>query len=370
MKHYFLSTAAAFAVFFASSAFAEQNQQPTIEDRVKTLEEKVADTTVTGKMYWDIGHIDNSRDGVLQQNTGWGFDTKRFYISVNHTFDKIFSANVTTDFNYLSQDGETQLFIKKAYLQANLDPAMILRIGSADLPWIPFNENLYGYRYVENVLEERPGFGTSADWGVHALGTFLGGLVSYQASVLNGAGYKKLTRSKGLDIEARTNLNYEGFTLAVGGRTGHLGQDVQGATAHHEATRLDVLASYTAMGARVGVQYMRANNWSTVMNVSSDSADGYSAWASYNFLPQWAVFGRYDDVKPSHELQPHLQDKYFNVGVTYTPARNVDFSLTYKHENVDNGFWSTTNGTVGGLVAGAGHHGTYDEVGIWGDFSW
>lgn len=368
MRYCSSKTGAAFAALCITSPALAQ-QQPTIEDRVKALEQKIGDTTVSGKMYWDISNINNTRDGVAQQNTGWGFDAKRFYVSVDHRFSNIFSANITTDFNYVSQDSETQVFIKKAYLQANLDPALTVRVGSADLPWVPFNEGLYGYRYLENVIDERDSFGTSADWGIHALGTFLGGLVSYQTSLVNGAGYKKLTRSKGLDVEARVNLNYQGFTFAVGGRTGHLGQDVQGSTPHHDATRLDVLASYTANGVRVGVQYMRTNNWSTVLNASSDSSDGYSAWASYSFLPQWAVFGRYDYVKPSR-LQPNLRDKYFNAGVTYTPAKNVDFSLAYKHDDVDNGFWSTTNGTIGGLVSGAGHHGSYNEVGIWGDFQW
>jgi hypothetical protein len=363
-------TIATLAALPAAAQTQTAGQQPTIEDRLKTLEQKLGDTTVTGRMYWDVSHIDAKRDGVAQPNTGWGFDAKRFYVSVDHRFNDIFSADITTDFNYVSADSETQLFIKKAYLQANLDPALIFRIGSADLPWIPFNENLYGYRYVENVLEERPGFGTSADWGIHALGNLEGGLFSYQVSLLNGAGYKKLTRSKGLDVEARANLNYMGFTAAIGGRTGHLGQDVQGTPALHEATRFDGLLSYTGMGARVGVQYMQTNNWTTVTSKSSDSSEGYSAWGSYYFLPQWAVFGRYDWVKPSRDLNPDLRDNYFNVGITFTPARIVDFSLTYKHEKVENGFWSTTNGTIGGLVNAKGHNGSYDEIGFWGDFQW
>ena len=341
------------------------------ETRLKAVEQKVADTTVTGRMYWDITNVDQKSDGVAQPRNGFGFDAKRFYISVDHRFNNIFSGDVTTDFNYVSADGETQLFIKKAYLQATLDPALIIRAGSADVPWIPFNEGLYGYRYVENVLEERTGFGASADWGIHALGTFAGGLIGYQVSAINGGGYKHLVRSKTMTIEARVNLNYEGFTVAVGDVNGKLGQDVQGgAPTFHTANRFDALASYTAMGARLGVQYMQASNWTTVTSPSSDSSDGYSLWGSYNFAPQWTVFGRYDWAKPSRDLHPSLRDNYFNVGLTYSPTRIVDFSLTYKHEKVENGSWSTSNGTIGGLVNAPGHSGTYDEIGIWSDFQW
>ena len=58
---------------------------------------------------------------------------KRFYLIVDHTFDDTWSANLTTDFNYISADGETQVFIKKAFLQGKLPDALWGRAGSADL---------------------------------------------------------------------------------------------------------------------------------------------------------------------------------------------------------------------------------------------
>src|SRR5690348_16554733 len=76
-------------------------QSPTLEDRLRALEQRFSDTTVSGRMYWDVSHIDAERDGVARSDTGWGFDAKRFYISVDHRFNDIFSANVTTDFNYV-----------------------------------------------------------------------------------------------------------------------------------------------------------------------------------------------------------------------------------------------------------------------------
>jgi hypothetical protein len=341
------------------------------DKRLSVVEQKISDTTISGRMYWDVSNVSQKSDGVSQPKNGVGFDAKRFYITVDHRFNSIFSADVTTDFNYVSADGETQLFIKKAYLQATLDPALIIRAGSADVPWIPFVEGLYGYRYLENVLEERASFGSSADWGLHALGSFAGGLISYQVSAIGGAGYKKLVRSKVPTIEGRVNVNYQGFTVALGDVYGTLGQEIEGGPdVQHTGNRFDVLASYTGHGARVGVQYMNASNWNTITNPSSDSSDGVSVWGSYSFTPQWAVFGRYDWVKPSRDLHPSLRDQYFNLGITYSPTRIVDFSLAYKHETVDNGFWATTNGTIGGLVNAPGHSGTYEEIGIFSDFQW
>src|SRR5215831_3985687 len=136
-------------------------------------------TTVSGKAFIDVTDYNLKNDGVDSANNGFGIDVKRFYLGVTHVFDDTWSANITTDFNYVGNDGETQLFIKKAYVQAKLSDAFVGRIGSADLPWVPYVEDLYGYRYVENVLVDRLKFGTSADWGLHAGGKVNDGMFSY-----------------------------------------------------------------------------------------------------------------------------------------------------------------------------------------------
>ncbi len=184
-------------------------------------------TTVGGKAFIDFTNIDQTSDGTKQAASGTGADVKRFYLSVTHDFDKTWSANATTDFNYTSTTSETQLFIKKAYVQAKLSDAFVARLGSADLPWIPFVEDLYGYRYVENVLIDRLKFGTSADWGVHAGGKLLDGQFSYAASAVNGNGYKNPTRSQSLDVEGRVAyVPVTGLTIAVGFHSGKEGKDI------------------------------------------------------------------------------------------------------------------------------------------------
>ncbi len=149
-----------------------------------------SNTKISGRMYYDITNIDNKADGVKGAQDGFNFDIKRFYLGVDHQFDDVFSANLTTDFTYDGTTKASQLYIKKAYLQAKLNDAFTFRLGSTDLPWVPFMEDLYGYRYVENTLIDRTKFGTSADWGVHLLGKFADGLIGYQISAINGAGYK------------------------------------------------------------------------------------------------------------------------------------------------------------------------------------
>ncbi|MGH8253439.1 MAG: porin, partial [Steroidobacteraceae bacterium] len=112
-------------------------------------------TTIGGKAFIDLTSLDAKAADVKTGASGVGLDVKRFYLVANHTFDNVWSANLTTDFNYVSNTqkvttdangvvtqtgytGETQLFIKKAYLQAKISDAFFVRAGSADLAWIPF----------------------------------------------------------------------------------------------------------------------------------------------------------------------------------------------------------------------------------------
>jgi hypothetical protein len=330
-------------------------------------------TKISGRAYIDFSDIEHKSNGIKQPDSGANFDLKRFYISVDHDFDSIWSADITTDVTYDGATKASQIYIKKAYLQAKVAGDMLVfRLGSADLPWVPFMEDLYGYRYIENTLIDRTKFGTSADWGAHFLGKLAGGLINYQVSVINGAGYKVIpvgggaNRSNSIDVEGRINLNYDGFVVGVGGYSGKLGKDVEGAVpTHHTANRFDAVAAYSAGDIRAGVEYFNTNNWNSVTSTTPDSAEGWGGFASYKFMPDFAVFGRYDYVTPNHKTNGSLHGNYYNFGVTWSPAKIVDLSLVYKHDQASNGTIATSNGSIGGAAGGA-----YSEVGIFTQLRW
>ena len=283
-----------------------QQAQEQVEAQIQTLpgevETQVAknekptggwwdNTTISGRMYYDFSNIDEKSDvGAKGLNLGspaaftslpvsvgsgnlghspdgFNMDLKRFYVGVDHRFNDVWSADITTDFLYDYASSATQLYIKKAYVQAKLSPAFIVQLGAADMPWVPFDEDVYGYRYVENVLIDRTKFGTSTDWGAHALGSFPVGptTVSYNVAVVNGMGYKKpgfiggANRSDGMDFEGRASINYAGFVGGIGGYSGKLGQDYADVTTFHTAQRFDALLAYSNKWFKLGGEYMWAN---------------------------------------------------------------------------------------------------------------
>ena len=339
-----------------------------------------ANTNISGRMYFDVSFIDETTNGKrVGVSNGTAFDIKRFYVGIDHKFNDVFSANVTTDFTFDSGSGVNQVFIKKAYLQAKVSDALVFRIGSTDMPWIPFVEDIYGYRYVENTTADRLKLGNSADWGAHVSGTlpvFDGAKLNYALSVVNGAGYKKanLFRTNGPDFEGRVSLNVDDFVFGAGGYIGKLGVQFGGAE-HHEASRLDAIAAWTPKDIRIGAEVLVADNFLSVGNAGQRDQDtGVSGFASWMFVPEWSVFGRYDyterDLLALPATHHKTPDDYFNVGLEWNPVKIIDLSLVYKHENVSGGQIATaSSGTIGGNALTAGR-GDYNEVGLFGQLRW
>lgn len=310
-------------------------------------------TKIGGTAFIDFTDLDQTKNGAKTDASGTGLDVKRFYLTVDHAFNDVWAANLTTDFNYSSADGETQLFVKKAYLQGTFSPLATLRVGSANLAWIPFVEEWYGYRFVENTLVDRAKFGSSADWGVHLLGD--SGMFNYQASIINGGGYKDPTRSNSVDFEGRVGFQpIKSVMIGVGGYSGDLGKDTHGTPALHDAHRYDAMIAYHGGGLRLGGEYFRATNWNNVLTPATDSADGWSLWSSYDFGPA-SIFARYDRVNPSRDLDPSLKDTYYNFGVAFPVTEGVRVALAYKNELLKDNNKTNTKSR---------------EIGAWGEVKW
>jgi hypothetical protein len=326
-------------------------------------------TSVSGRMYYNLSSIEQKSNGSRVPPSGVGFDVKRFYVGIDHKFNNTFSANVTTDFNYVSAISQTVVYIKKAYLQAKVSDALVIQAGATDMPWIPFMEGLYGNRYVEQTLDDRLKYGTSSDWGLHANGKFgPKGMFNYDVAVVDGAGYRAPVRSKQVDVEGRFNVNIDKFVVAVGGYTGKLGKDVVNLAAPgavHTADRLNLAAAYVDPNFRLGAEWFQAHNWNNVTSLASDRSEGYSVFGTYYFAPKYAVFANYQWVQPNKTVNPALKDNYFNIGASYSPTKIVDIALVYKRDKAEHGSVSTGNGTIGGS-----RDGTYDEFGIFTQLRW
>lgn len=338
-----------------TQAQALEGAQKT-QTSVDKLAKLVNDNKIGGRMFFDLTNIDKTSNGKDTAASGNGLDVKRFYLTVDHKFNDIWSANLTTDFQYSSAIGNTELFVKKAYVQGSFDPAFNLRVGAADMPWIPYVEKFYGMRYVENTLTDRLKYGNSSDWGLHGFGN-LGNNFNYAVSVVSGAGYKNPTRSKGMDVEGRAAYTpNENFVVAVGGYSGKLGKETDIQSAENTYTRANAMVAYASSDFRVGGEYFQAKNLNNVMTVATDKTSGWSVWGSVRVTDGGInVFGRYDDTDVSKTLDPTLSDKYWNVGVEFPVMKNLKLSTVYKYTHLANASDKKNDKTK--------------EFGVWGDLS-
>ena len=341
---------------------ALQSQVEALEDRNGRSDAKPAapkqevtlpDTRISGTFFADLTSLHQTSDGKRVGTSGAGLDVKRFYLSIDHGFNSVWSANLTTDFNYVANDGQTQVFVKKAYAQGAFSKLATLRIGSANMAWIPTVEDWYGYRFVENTVVDRMKFGNSADWGLHLLGD-KGGF-GYQVSVVNGRGYKNPSRADQFDIEARIGMQpIPGLLLAAGTYSGKLGNEEDTAPALHRASRQDAMIAWNRDGLRVGGEWFRATNWGRINAPAGDRASGWSLWSSYD-LGLVAVFARHDRVDPSRQLDPSLEDSYSNIGMAFPLAKGLRVAVAYKNQRRRN-------------------HADIDthvrEIGAWGELKW
>lgn len=305
------------------------------ETRLSALEKLTNHTTLGGRMYANYTYI-NHKDSLTGKSdkSGTGLDVKRFYLDVSHRFDDTWSVYLTTDITYYSANKTVTPFVKKAYIQAKLGQAAVLRVGAASTPWVPFAEKHYGYRYIENTLADRRKVATSADWGVHLSGE-LGDnkRVNYAVSAVTGHGYKNPTRSKGMDVEARIGVvPVNGMIVAVGGYIGFRGQNLESADVERTAQRLNVMVAYASDSFRVGGEYFITNNWNNIATTTTDQAYGVSLWGSVNLPSNFAVFGRYDHTKPRKTLNPSAKSQYYNAGLEYEIRDGIQIALVYKHE--------------------------------------
>jgi hypothetical protein len=308
------------------------------DQKFAALEKAINNTSLSGKMYFDFTRIEQKNSDSGKTNaSGTGLDVKRFYLGIDHKFNDVWSANLTTDFNYVSSDGETNLFVKKAYVQAKFDQAAVFRVGSADMPWIPFVEKYYGFRYVEPTTTDRLKYANSADWGMHLGGDIgAGKSLNYAVSVVNGNGYKNPGRSKGVDVEGRVGfVPFDNMVVAIGGYSGHRGQQTENTSAPNTAQRGDLLVAYASDAFRVGAEYFTAKNWNNVLTTTTDKADGYSVWGSVAIADGVNLFARYDNARLSKTLDGANKAVYYNAGVEFQVTKGFKLAGVWKHEKAD-----------------------------------
>ena len=258
------------------------------------------------------------------------FEITRSYLGFEYFFSEKISSRVNIDVGDPGI-GKLQMtaFVKNAYL-AYKTGNFSARFGMIGTDQFSVQEKAWGYRYILKSFQDEYNFGPSADLGA-ALEYMPARFLTFNLSVLNGEGYKKLqSDSTFKETFGITLVPFKGFTLR-----GYF--DIMNHS--YDQSSFALFAGYSFKNIRTGLEYnFQKNNGM----ISQHDFSGLSIYAAMNIAEKYSILTRYDNLKsitPDGSADPWNNNKdgqLFMVGFDYTPSKGVRIAPTYR-------VWSPAN---------------------------
>lgn len=326
-----------------------------------------------------------------------GFHSTRIYLTLQKEISSQLLIRITTDQMTLRPDGNSEatpfglsgfagsgrgnLFIKFAYAEYKLPPALTLRVGLSMTPWIPTEEGRWTLRFLRPTFWDEQGVLTSSDMGIAAVGSVFNNLIGYHLMFSNGEGYQNNDiDGRGYAGQGRIDLNLiPGLTLSAFGYAETVHKGVSG----WNPTREIFFAMYTHNLFRIAAQYMLADDNATgsapveVMTTPGsaatpsnpsgprtgtgvrrlDQAKGYGSWAWIKIpgMEATRIFGRFYTIKPNTNTDAGKTTE-INVGISYDISKELivavdDTLLNQKMLRTSDGSIETFKDNIVGIRA-------------------
>lgn len=261
-----------------------------------------------------------------EENPFKAFEVNRAYLGYSYTYNDAFSAKVTFDIgNVGAEKNDYVAFLKIAQLTWKANDNLKINFGQVGTKNFKFMEKAWGHRYIYKSLQDKHKWASSADAGVTA-DYKISSLLSLDAQVLNGEGYKKNQGENGL-FRGGLGLTFQATeNLAV-----RLHRDVAPRASYTEAdahqNTTSAAVAYKGEGFNVGFEY---NMQEGAKNVTDQVRKGTSAYAAYNIGEGLSVFGRYDEVTSEENWNLDKDGTFMVMGVEKVMTKGVKASLNYQ----------------------------------------
>lgn len=247
--------------------------------------------------------------------------------------------------------GNQVLLAETKYAFAEVKDVLVqglwVRGGLIPLAFVPYEEDLWGYRLQGPVALDRWGYQTSADFGLAVGGSLPNKYGSFQVNVNNGEGYKALELGKRKELQARLTLNP---LASLGGLPAGIFVTGYGSYGFYDDTGLDPRTRSRVLG-QVGIQsaYLTLAGDFFVTRDSNAKVKGrftvgtepivtgntLSVFGVLNFglftpsADRVELVGRYDHVDPDTALERNSFDLYI-AGVTYKWNKALKTLVNYE----------------------------------------
>lgn len=348
-----LAVAVSVAITPLSAQTADSGRSNDLPDWVRRL-------SVSGTAYLRYGYELADAAGDFNE-----FNLNRIYLRFDTRLWDKGSVRYTLEGGDLREEGARQPFAvlsKHFYLEVRdvLHKNSFLRFGLADLPWVAYEEGLWGYRVQGTVFTDRQGYLSSTDLGVAAGGSFTKSYGSWQVHLVNGETWTGREKGKHKDVHGRLSLYPLAGAAGVGRYLLVAGAATVGAyelvtTGPDDRRRFIALAGVAqpdkvtllgqvvwtrdpadALAGRYPSLARRTGLLSAGRGVSVFGRLGLSALSADSAANKWEVIGRYDWLDPDHRIANNALDRWI-AGVVYKPNRWVSTLLDYERVRYDAG---------------------------------
>jgi hypothetical protein len=254
--------------------------------------------------------------------------------------------------------GDFDVATKHFYLEASKFPFESSRVlvGLADLPWVAYEEGIWGYRFQGTVFPDREGYLTSTDLGLGWKVDLPKKSGDFHLSVVNGEGWIKPEGGRYKDAHLRFTLSPFRSGRAKNifvGAFGSLGNyDGLAASDPRERRRAILQGGYRGKYLRFMGSYLWALDPASQLKFRHPSlaaragelahARGLSLFTVFNLgwisekAEQWELIARHDRLDPDRDI-PDNEHQRWIFGASYRWNRFVQTLFDYEQVIVDRG---------------------------------
>jgi len=245
-----------------------------------------------------------------------GFQLRRIYFTYDYDISEKFTTRFRLEADQVANTSNNKIgvFVKDAYLQwKNIFKGSDLLIGIQPTPAYEISEGVWGNRFLEKTIMDARGIVPSRDIALSLKGNLLSdGKLKYWLMIGDGSGnspevdkYKRfyahlqlnpikdLTATLYADLKSRPNINDPNSTTTP-----------PVTLSNNDLTYALFVGYKKKDDYTFGVESFinqRQNGMITGSDVKDQYAIGLSVFASYNFMKQIALVGRYDYYDPNFD---------------------------------------------------------------------
>ena len=265
----------------------------------------------------------NFNTGFGADNYYRGFELERSYLGYEYNLGGGLSVKSVIDMGKSSDvtDHNRLAYVKNAMITWKKDN-FTFNGGLISNTQFNFQEKFWGYRYIMKDFQDIYKFGHSADLGISASYKF-NDIISADAIIVNGEGYKKLQKKDGLNYGVGVTLTpVDGLSVRLYGSVNEASEKQQKNT-----TNLAAFVGYKGESFSVGAEYNAMKNASFAEDADQH---GYSFFSTVKLSGKTEIFARYDDLCSSDDWNIAKDEQTAILGAQFKLGKYVKLAPNFR----------------------------------------